>query len=228
MPKRFAFALSAIPLMIAAAGVSAQSGPDVQARKDNSAYAQDARGAVVRNPYGLCWRSGYWTNNDAILGCDGQLESPLAKATAPSLPSAPAAAPPVVASAPKRCDFAATMSGDQAFAFNTSRLTNAAKRRIDDAVLKRLVNCAKIDIIVATGHSDRLGTRQYNQRLSEQRAAAVASYLKTKGVTAPIDTIGAGETLPVKACDNRLGRKKLIECLAPNRRVEIEVRGTAK
>jgi OOP family OmpA-OmpF porin len=56
----------------------------------------------------------------------------------------------------------------------------------------------------------------------------VASYLKTKGVTAPIDTIGAGETLPVKACDNRLGRKKLIECLAPNRRVEIEVRGTAK
>jgi len=79
-----------------------------------------------------------------------------------------------------------------------------------------------------SGHSDRLGTQKYNQRLSEKRAAAVASYLKSRGVTAPIDAIGAGESLPVKACNNRLPRPKLIACLAPNRRVGIEVRGTAK
>jgi OOP family OmpA-OmpF porin len=228
MPKIFAFAFAAT---IAAAGASAQTATDVQARKDNSAYAQDSRGNVVRNGFGLCWRSGYWTGNDAVLGCDGQLESPLAKATAPSVPSAttPVAPPPVAAAvAPKRCDFSANLGGDQAFAFNAARLTNVAKRHIDDAVMARLVNCAKVEVIVATGHSDRLGTQKYNLRLSEKRAAAVASYLKSKGVTAPIEAIGAGESVPVKACNNRLARPKLIACLAPNRRVGIEVRGTAK
>lgn len=225
----FAFALAA---MIAAAGASAQTATDVQARKDNSAYAQDSRGNVVRNGFGLCWRSGYWTGNDAVLGCDGQLESPIAKATAPSVPSAtaPVAPPPPVAAAvpPKRCDFATTLGGDPAFAFNTAHLTTVAKLHIDDAVMARLVNCAKVEVIVATGHSDRLGTQKYNQRLSEKRAAAVASYLRSRGVTAPIKAIGAGESLPVKTCNNRLSRPKLIACLAPNRRVGIEVRGTAK
>ena len=82
--------------------------------------------------------------------------------------------------------------------------------------------------MVVTGHTDRLGSQQYNQKLSEKRADTVATYLKQKGVSANMETLGFGKTLAVKACEDKLPRKQLIECLAPNRRVEIEVKGLAK
>ncbi|HYD79577.1 MAG TPA: OmpA family protein, partial [Paucimonas sp.] len=83
-------------------------------------------------------------------------------------------------------------------------------------------------IVLVTGHTDKLGTHPYNQKLSEKRADAVAAYLKNKGVDAPTDTLGVGKTQSIKACDDKLPRKQLIECLAPNRRVVIEARGLAK
>lgn len=222
----------ALGLAIAAAatGVLAQSSPDIQARQGNSAYMQDSRGVIVRTPFGLCMRTGYWTPADAVPGCDGPLEPPVARATAPAIAAAPApvAVPAPVAAAPKRCDTAVTLINDQTFTFNKSVLTSAAKKRIDDEVMSKIAACGKVEIILATGHTDRLGTPVYNQKLSEKRANAVATYLKAKGVTAPIDTLGAGKTQAVKACDDKLPRKQLIECLAPNRRVVIEVRGTAQ
>jgi OOP family OmpA-OmpF porin len=208
-----------------AAGAFAQTSTDIQARSGNSAYAQDAHGAVARSAFGLCWRTGYWTSADAVAGCDGQLAPPIAKATAPAIAVAPEAAAPV---APKRCDFTVTLASDQTFAFNNAALTSAAKRRIDDEVLGKLAACAKVDIVIVTGHTDRLGSQQYNQKLSEKRAGSVAGYLKAKGVSAQIDTLGAGKTQSVKSCGDKLSRKKLIECLAPNRRVVIEARGAAK
>jgi OOP family OmpA-OmpF porin len=45
---------------------------------------------------------------------------------------------------------------------------------------------------------------------------------------ANVETMGAGKTQPIKGCDDKLGRKKLIECLAPNRRVTVDVKGPAK
>lgn len=209
----------------AAVGAFSQTITDIQAKPGNSAYMQDARGVVVRSPFGLCWRTGYWTPADAVAGCDGQLAPPIAKVTAPTIQVAPAVA---AAAAPKRCDFAVTLTNDQTFLFNKAVLANPAKKRIDDEVLSKLGACAKIDIVIVTGHTDRIGSQQYNQRLSEKRADTVAAYLKAKGVSARIDTLGAGKTQPVKSCDDKLGRKKLVACLAPNRRVVIEARGQAK
>ncbi|HZW20219.1 OmpA family protein [Noviherbaspirillum sp.] len=210
---------------LSAAAATAQT--DIKANPDKSAYLQDGRGVIARSPFGLCWRAGYWTPADAVAGCDGELVPPVAKPTAPAI-AAPAPAPAAAPAAPKRCDFALTLAADQTFAFNKAVLNNAAKKRIDDEAIAKLGNCSKVDIIMVTGHTDRLGTQQYNQKLSEKRADAVAAYLKSKGVKAEIDTLGAGKTQSVKACDDKLPRKQLIECLAPNRRVVVEVRGLAK
>jgi len=76
-----------------------------------------------------------------------------------------------------------------------------------------------------TGHTDRLGSDGYNQKLSERRADAVRNYLVSKGVPKDrIETIGMGEKQPVVQCDQK-SMKALIECLQPNRRVDVQVKG---
>ena len=201
---------------------------DIQAKTPNSAYLQDSRGVIARSSSGLCWRTGYWTPADAVPGCDGELTPPIAKPIAPPVVATQPASPAALPTPPKRCDFAATLSNDETFTFNKASLTDAAKKHIDNEVLPKLAACAKVDIVLITGHTDKLGTQQYNQKLSDKRAETVAAYLKSKGINAPIDTLGVGKTQSIKACDDKLPRKKLIECLAPNRRVVIEARGLAK
>lgn len=214
-----------------ASGISAQTVTDIPAAKPNSAYAQDARGTVARNPYGLCWRTGHWTAADAVAGCDGELAPPIPKVTAPDFvaPTAVAKAPvAAMPAAPLPCDFGETLENDETFTFNKAELSDAAKKRIDRDVRNKLAACSTINSVVVTGHTDRLGATTYNQQLSERRAAAVAAYLKRTGVAAPVTAIGAGEAEPVKSCDNKLSRKKLVDCLAPNRRVAIDVKGVSK
>lgn len=226
----------AVCLLLWASVASAfgQTTINIQAKPGSSAYVQDARGVIVRGSLGLCWRSGYWTPADSVTGCDGDLAPPISKATAPAIVSTPmqsSQAPAAYASnaaSTERCDFAVTLDNDQIFGFGKVILTAAAERRIDNAVLGRLKNCGKVDLITVTGHADRLGAVQYNQTLSERRAEAVAVYMKRRGVAAQIDTFGAGEKQPIKSCSAKLERKRLIECLAPNRRVAIEVRGLVK
>jgi OOP family OmpA-OmpF porin len=228
--KKNMFNKLAFGLVIGAAVTAASAQTAIQAKPDSSAYLQDSRGMITRSQQGLCWRTSYWTPADAVPGCDGELVPPIAKPTAPAIvpPPVVAEAAPVAPIAPKRCDFAVTFSSDQAFAYNRAVLSNAAKIRIDQEVLPALASCSKVDAITITGHTDQLGSQQYNQRLSERRAEAVAAYLKSKGATARIDTIGAGKNQPIKSCDEKLPRSKLIDCLSPNRRVVIEIRGLAK
>lgn len=221
------FTAFAILLSVCAGSVFAQTFSDIQAKQRNSAYLQDSRGVIVRSPFGLCWRAGSWTPADAVPGCDGDLVPPVANPIAPPIAgTAPAAPTPIPA--PKPCDFSVTLGSDESFAFNKAVLSSAAKTRIDGEVMSKLANCAKLDMIIVTGHTDRLGSQQYNQKLSEKRADAVAAYLKSKGIRAQVNTSGAGKTQPVKACDVKLTRKQLIDCLAPNRRVVIEARGFAQ
>jgi OOP family OmpA-OmpF porin len=84
-----------------------------------------------------------------------------------------------------------------------------------------------------SGYTDRIGSVQYNQKLSERRASAVKAYLVRQGADgAKIETTGygkmyVGSTLPVASCSQK-ERKALIACLQPNRRAEIEVLGTGR
>lgn len=219
----------ALGLASGACITAAYAQTDIQADTKASAYMQDGRGTVSRSGFGLCWRSGYWTEADGIAGCDGELVPPVAKPTAPAIaaPSQVAMTPPAPV-APKRCDFTVTLASDQAFAFNQAVLTPAAKKQISNEIPSKLSACSKVELVMVTGHTDRLGSQQYNQKLSGKRAEAVATYLKSEGISAQIDTLGAGKTQSIKPCDDTLGRRKLTECLAPNRRVVIDVRGISQ
>lgn len=219
----------ALGLAIGACATAVCAQTDIQAAGKTSAYVQDGRGVVARSAFGLCWRSGYWTPSDAIAGCDGELVPPIAKPTAPEIVTAtPVAVQPTAPVAPKRCDFTITLANDQTFAFNKAALTGAAKKYIGHEMGSKLSACSKVEIIMITGHTDRLGSQQYNQKLSDKRADAVAAYLKSQGISAQIDTLGVGKTQSIKACDDKLGHKELVDCLAPNRRVVIEVRGISR
>lgn len=78
--------------------------------------------------------------------------------------------------------------------------------------------------VLITGHTDRLGDEKYNMNLSMLRAQTVRSYLINHGVDAStIMATGAGESQPVKQCDESMSKPQAIDCLQPNRRVEVGV-----
>ena len=228
-------------LMLAGFSAMAQSKDIVVDPKGEVPYAIDQRNVVVKSGADLCWRTGYWTPGAAgeakagavpvACECDKDVVgadkcAPAAAAAAP----APAPAPVVAAApAPKKCDFSMTLHTDHTFAFNKAVLGPIAKKNLDDMISTKLAACAEVKSVIITGHTDRLGTQSYNQKLSEKRAEAVQTYLVSKGIKADlIDTMGAGKTQPIQSCDDKLGRKKLIACLAPNRRVTLDVKGPAK
>ena len=149
--------------------------------------------------------------------------------TPPAAPK-PAPAPAVAApTPPKRCDAAVTFQKDETFAFDRYALTPAARTRLDQDVIGKLATCASIEAVVIEGHADRIGSQQYNQKLSERRAESVKSYLVSKGTDRDkIETIGMGKTVPAKFCPDIKNRKELIACLAPNRRAIIAIKGAGK
>ncbi|MDD2988967.1 MAG: OmpA family protein [Zoogloea sp.] len=227
-------------LMIAGFSAMAQSKDIVVDPKGEVPYAIDQRNVVVKSGADLCWRTGYWTPGSAgeakagavPVACECDKDVVGADKCAPAAAAAPAPAPAAVVAtppAPKKCDFSVTLHTDQTFAFNKAVLSPIAKKNLDDVISTKLATCAEVSSIIITGHTDRLGTQSYNQKLSEKRAEAVQAYLVSKGIKADlIDTMGAGKTQPIQSCNDKLGRKKLIECLAPNRRVTLDVKGPAK
>ena len=198
---KLVFAASAVVAM------SAHAQTDIKASTPKSAYAQDSRGVVVRNSTGLCWRTGYWTPADAVPGCDGAL----------AVAAAPAAAP---VAAPVPTSEKVTFAADAFFDFDKAVLKPDGKAKLDDMVSK--LNSLNLEVIIAVGHTDSIGSDAYNQKLSIRRAEAVKSYLVGKGVDAKrVYTEGKGEKQPVATNKTAAGR-------AQNRRVEIEVVGTNK
>jgi OOP family OmpA-OmpF porin len=174
---------------------------------------------VWRNSTGLCWRAGYWTPAMAIAECDPDLTpKPAAAAPAPAPKPAAAAAPakPVVL----------RITSTELFESNKSVLSPASKDRLEKEVVAKLAEFAAIQFINVNGHTDRLGSAQFNQKLSERRAEAVKAYLVSRGADpAKIETYGFGKTMPLKSCPDQKDRKALNACLEPNRRVEVEVQG---
>ena len=189
--------------------------------------------AVWKNAAGQCWRAGYWTPAMAIAECDPDLiPKPAPK---PAATPAPAPAPkPAAAPAPKPAAAPAKprvlrVTSTELFDFNKAVLSQTAQAKLDAEVVAKLGGFATVQFINVNGHTDRLGSQQYNQKLSEKRAIAVKTYLVSKGVDgSKIETYGFGKTLPVKSCPDQKDRKALIACLEPNRRVDVEVQGTPK
>lgn len=186
----------------------------------NDGYSQDSQGTVTRSGYGLCWRSGTWSPSDAVAGCDGALKSPIPNPIAPEVKNSLASEPVV-----KSCDFSVTLANEQTFAFGKASLSQQAKKHIRDDVLPKLAQCKTVTSLVVTGHTDHIGAPSANQRLSEKRAIAVANYLKSRGIKESISTLGAGDSQPLVECSKNTSRAKIVSCLAPNRRVTIEVHG---
>jgi outer membrane protein OmpA-like peptidoglycan-associated protein len=146
----------------------------------------------------------------------------------PAMAAAPAPAP-VVAQAPKPAPAPQvqkiTLDSKVLFDFDKAVLKPEGKAAIDSMVVAKLAQMQKLEVVLVTGHTDRIGTEAYNQKLSERRADAVRDYLVSKGVDkAKIETIGLGEKQPVVQCDQK-NLKALIECLQPNRRVEVQAKG---
>jgi OmpA-OmpF porin, OOP family len=172
----------------------------------------------------LCWRDGFWTPATGLQGCDG-VPAPAAPTPAPAPRPAPAPAPATPAPAPAAAAVVAaptsekvTFAADAFFDFDKAVLKPEGRAKLDDLVSK--MGGLNLEVIIAVGHTDSIGTDAYNQRLSIRRSEAVKAYLVSKGVEKNrVYTEGKGEKQPV--ADN-----KTAEGRAKNRRVEIEVVGT--
>ena len=200
---------------------------------NNDGYLFDTRGVVARSGFGLCWKTTRWTPAMAIPECDPDLaKKPAPPAPAAAKPAAPKACnfsyAPAPVAAPKPTGEKITVAADALFDFDKAVLRPEGKAKLDDVTGK--LKDMKLEVIIAVGHTDRLGSDQYNQKLSEKRAEAVKGYLVGKGVEPNrVYTEGKGEKQPVtgdKCSKTEKKSKKLIECLQPDRRVEIEVIGT--
>jgi len=212
-------------LILAAAAALGISASTVYAQ-DNGYVQAPVSGVTAKDPFGLCWRTGYWTPAMATEECDPEL-MPKKVAPAPvhmAPPAPPEATPPA---ARKPVTESVTLSADTLFDFDKSVVRPEGKAKLD-ALVDQLKD-VEVETFIAVGYTDRIGSKAYNLKLSQRRAAAVKAYLVSKGVPDNrIYTEGKGEQNPVTKPGECKGHKsaQLIKCLQPDRRVEIEVIGT--
>jgi OmpA-OmpF porin, OOP family len=113
-----------------------------------------------------------------------------------------------------------TFAADVLFDFDKSVIKPEGRSKLDDLAAK--VKGLNLEVVIAIGHADSIGSDEYNQRLSVRRAESVKAYLTSKGIEPNrVYTEGKGEKQPVASNKTADGRAK-------NRRTEIEVIGTRK
>lgn len=144
-------------------------------------------------------------------------------------PVAPAPAPEP-APAPVMVEKQFTLSSDVLFDFNKATLKPEASQALDSLYSQIEEARPKDGVATVIGHTDRIGSDAYNQKLSEQRAQTVANYLVGKGIpAAKINVEGRGKSSPVTgdSCVSK-SKRELIVCLAPDRRVDVKVEGVSE
>ena len=240
MTKRFPRSLGAVAIAAALAtfaGLAASQQPGEAPMPVNpSGYLVASDGRPVLSGSGACMRTTQWVLANAVEPCDqiARVSVPVPvvvsqERAAPPPPPPPAPAPvAAVQPEPKQQVVIQkiTLSTDVLFEFGKAELKDAGKQKLEEFASQ--VKGAKIDEIVVIGHADRIGSQSYNEKLSEARAQSVKEYLAERGAqTNVISAQGKGESAPVTGdqCKKMTG-KKLIECLQPDRRVEIEVLGS--
>jgi OOP family OmpA-OmpF porin len=216
--------LTAAPLIaprIVFAQTRAQTPATVQ--PPPGAYVRDSQGVIVRNSNvgdprigNLCWRTGYWTPQQALPECDPDL-FPAVPLDLPGPPPAPPTRPPVPYPPLREKQ---TFSADVFFDFDKAVIKSQGKSALDGLIAG--IAKVNLEVVIAVGHTDGIGSDAYNNKLSVRRAEAVKAYLVSRGI-APnrVYTEGKGKTQPRAANHNADGR-------AQNRRVEIEVVGTGR
>lgn len=192
---------------------------------------QDTKGHFVKNTAGECWRASYWTPAMAVAECDPDLvKKPEEKKAEVKKQDTVPAAPLVPNLGPDKPALRVTIQAEALFDFNKSDLRNEGKSTLDNEVVSKMKAHPEVELLLVTGHADRIGSDKYNQKLSEKRADSVKAYLVSQGIEGNrIEAVGKGESEPVVDCKDIKGaqsrkNKKLVDCLQPNRRVVAEVK----
>ena len=223
-------ALAIATALAAFAGVAASQQPSEGLHPIKTpGYLVASDGRPVLNGFGSCIRSSQWALANSVDPCDqiAQVSVPVPVVMYEQKPAPPPPPVAVVQPEPPRTVIQKlTLSADVLFDFNKAELKDAGKQKLDE--LASQVKGAKVDEIVVVGHADRIGSENFNEKLSEARAQSVKDYLAGRGaMTNVITAQGKGESQPVTGDQcKKLAGKKLIECLQPDRRVEIEVLGS--
>jgi OmpA-OmpF porin, OOP family len=195
---------------------------------EKEGYLIDTRNNVVKNSYNQCWRTGYWTPAMAIEECDPDLIKKEVKPVPPP-PAKPEPVKPVVPEAgPQKPAVKADFKAETLFDFDKFKVKVEGQKELDSKIIAAMKSHPEVEKLLVTGHTDRIGSAKYNQKLSERRANAVKEYLVKQGVAADrIKAVGKGESEPnaeantKEKCKGVKAKKKLIACLQPDRRVTV-------
>jgi len=170
-------------------------------------YVDNNEGSVVRTGSGDCLHTARWSIANAIAECDPEIVAARDKVEV--------AAVEVVLQSVR-------LEADTLFEFDSNELTADGTRLLDDMAASLTAAGLQEQKLQITGYADRIGEDDYNLGLSQRRAAAVRDYLISKGVLPDyIEADGLGTANPVVGCEGERGAA-LVECLAPNRRTEVE------
>jgi len=249
MKQSIKLGLVASALMAITGTVSAQMKDIVVVDTKESPYIIDTRGVIARDPFGLCWRTGSWSaeraaktvikdakypNWTAICECEAEAlwkTMPPVCLPPPPPPPPPPPLPPPLPPPPAPTSEKVTFAADALFDFDKAVLRPDGKAKLDELVSK--LAGVSLEVIIGVGYTDRIGSLKHNMDLSVRRAQSVKDYLVSKGIEPNrVYTEGKGPANPVKQCPDPSpkgevrNRQQLIDCLQPNRRVEVEVVGT--
>jgi OOP family OmpA-OmpF porin len=213
--NKVASLFAAVAFALTATAVTAQTAAPAQATKVDNWV--NPNGLPWKNGTNeLCWRDANWTPATALPGCDGAPKPEPKAAPAP----APVAAVPPAPVVPVIISEKVTFAADAFFDFDKAVLKPEGKAKLDEVVTK--LSSINLEVIIAVGHTDSVGSDAYNEKLSVRRAEAVKAYLVGKGIEKNrVYTEGKGKKQPVAENKTAAGRAK-------NRRVEIEFVGTKK
>lgn len=177
---------------------------------------------------GLVYRFGTSKPAPIVQAPAPYYSAPVA-ASPPPVVAPPPPPPPVVVPAPPPAPRKVSFSADSLFGFDQSDVSATGRQHLDAFATE--LKGLRYDVVEVTGHTDRLGAHAYNLKLSTRRAEAVRSYLvQSGGVPASkISAKGVNGSDPITKpadCGGKMPRVKLISCLQPDRRVDIQVTGT--
>ena len=214
--------------------------PAVASAQPKDGYLTDTQGGVVRAlGAGVCVRTSQWTPALALAECDPDLvKKPPVKKVAPPPKKVvpPKKVPPPKPKKPATLNITEKIEL-QGMPFAKAEMTPDNVKELEKFIgalqkATKARSAVRFGAVVVTGHTDRIGSLKYNMKLSERRATVVKDYMVSKLNVDPKLIFWEGKAfkdpIPVtKFCDNKMKRKQLIECLAPNRRVTVEVVGVA-